>query len=730
MTDFLLVTKEKPSLLLVAFVPLIMMVAFTVAYVTNRASQVDLGILVLLLLPLFWLFRLPKTKISDAGQQVFIGLWIAWSLELIFVQALSPVSIMSGWWKFSEKSAAFVVFLLIISTCHSAKTLLTLLGAASALAATVTCTVSILMGRLGDMGAALYGFGHLNILMCTIGPAVIAWSVVMIADFKAGKKVPLAVTLTWILGCTSLFLLAYATQRRGISLALAAIASWLIAAWLWKKLNKAGKYIAVSFVIVAIIAVVYKISLWDPSQIIGRNERIGLYIMGLDGFLGGLPWGFGNYGMLHLQHLPYESTKHMIAMGTWGMHVHNEFLDAGLDGGMPALLLVVFMSILTVIRVWTIADPTMRLACQAGSIAIFIHLLTDNTYGEAYGQFWMGIMLGVFWLAESRPKEGGGFLTPLKRFPSAYLLALPLVLVSTYGAVTSFYPAVISNTSSAEIRFKALKLSLEPQLVNKFTLDLLSEESKAQAMRRSLIDVSVRKLGWNMALAREEATYYINESVGSEQGVKAFVRFLEFEPFSRTIYNELRKYLERFPQTAKFLPKETQVRLLYISGTPGLKKPDIFVVPKNIYAAQDLEAALIWHILNGTSWQEIAHGVKNLTDQYGNIPDIAQFAFEVTREAPKGTFSWSEAELIRLNYGLAREQLELRDLLQKVKTPTQARAIKCFITHVYPNMESDFTHHTISPQTRKMLVSDNDVIPAYAEAIRCYALSESAVIPR
>jgi hypothetical protein len=486
----------------------------------------------------------------------------------------------------------------------------------------------------------------------------------------------------------------------------------------------------VSFVVVALIALIYKISLWDPSQIIGRNERIGLYIMGIDGFLGGLPWGFGNYGALHLQHLPYESTKHMIATGAWGMHVHNEFLDAGLDGGILAFLLVVFMSILTVIRVWTIADPTMRLACQAGSIAIFIHLLTDNTYGEAYGQFWMGIMLGVFWLAESRPKEGGVFLNPLKRFPSAFVLALPLVLISAYGAVTSFYPALISGTSSAEIRLKALKLSLEPQLVNKFTLDLLSDGITNQAMRRSLIDVSVRKMGWNMALAREDATYYINESVGSEQGVKAFVRFLEFEPFSRTIYNELRKYLERFPQTAKFLPKETQVRLLYISGTPGLKKPDIFVVPKNIYAAQDLEAALIWHILNGTSWQEIAHGIKNLTDRYGNIPDVAQFAFETTREAPRGTFFWSEAELTRLIYGLGREPLELRDLLLKVKTPTQALAIKPFLTHVFPNMEDDLTHHTISTETRKMLLSDDSLISPYTEAIRCYALSRSAVITR
>ena len=178
------------------------------------------------------------------------------------------------------------------------------------------------------------------------------------------------------------------------------------------------------------------------------------------------------------------------------------------------------------------------------------------------------------------------------------------------------------------------------------------------------------------------------------------------------------------------MPKETQVRLLYLSGKKGLIMPDIFVVPKNIYAAQDLEAALIWHILNGTSWQEIAHGVKNLTDRYGNIPDVAQFAFETTREAPKGTFLWSEAELTKLIYGLWREPLELRDLLLKVKTPTQALAIKPFLTHIFHNMEDDFTHHTISTETRQMLLSDDSLVAAYAEALRCYGLSGPTVIAR
>jgi hypothetical protein len=444
--------------------------------------------------------------------------------------------------------------------------------------------------------------------------------------------------------------------------------------------------------------------------------------MGIDGFLGGLPWGFGNYGALHLQHLPYESTKHMIATGAWGMHAHNEFLDAGLDGGILAILLLVFMSILTVIRVWTIADPTMRIACQASGIAIFTHLMTDNTYGVAYGQFWMGIMLGIFWSTKSRVNEGSSFLNSLRRFPSTFVLALPLVLISAYGAVTSFYPSVLGRQPIAEERLAALKLASEPQMVNLLTLGLLLQNDITQEAKRDILDESVRKTGWNNLLVHEDANFYIKENSGSEAGIKSFVRFLQYEPFNRFVYNELMKYLERFPHTREFLPAEYQTRLSYLSGNPSLIKPDISIIPKDLYAAQDLYAALIWHLLNETSWSQIALGVKKLTNYYGNIPAVAQFAFETTREAPTGTFSWSDVELSKFTYGLERNPIELINIIKKVRNKNQALAIKGFLFALYPNLRHDFIYHTVSDSMKRKLYENDFTVLSYCETVRCFGL--------
>jgi O-Antigen ligase len=676
-----------------AVISLLMSASFVLSYLTLRASPVDLGALLLLLLPLYWVTSLPTTKLVDG----WLGLWLTtalvWLGWMISIQALLPAALPSGWWHVVERSAGLVAAVVVIASRPPTAMLLRLFGLASALSVTITCVVNIAGGVLGVWDAAGFGFGNVNILMCTAGPALIAWSVYLIVAMRRGEWPPTQELIVWIVGSLSLLTLMIATSRRGVALALGLTVVWFVARWCWAKyprLTAGAGWVSLAGIVVLVVKIAPWT--WTMSQVTGRSERIGQYLTAVEGIRASFPWGFGNYGALHLQQLDSETTRHATAIGSWGMHIHNEFLDTWLNGGPLALVLMLVLTGLTIRRVFCVRDPALRLAFQAMGIALLVHLNTDNTYGEAFGQVWFGVVMGLIWSAPT----SGSTLPALRFLPPIRWLAWPLVLLSCWGATRSIYPAVLHQEAEPSIRYRCLKKALEPQLVNLYMVQIFTRPPGVDARdQRLVIDEVSSKMGWTTTLAIQELRYRLGQGKADVATTAAFRRAIGFIPFNREVYQELSGYLTKHPDQAREFSPDIQRRLMYLTGKKGLPKPSLDAAPATMDTALDLYAALSWSIANGVPWAAISAPLEKLVAKYGNVSDIAQFTCQAAALAPPETFSWLPNYRTILSRGI--QQSDLRPILQGVVSVKQATAILPLLQAVYPNVFEDRKRRTVSP---------------------------------
>jgi len=124
-----------------------------------------------------------------------------------------------------------------------------------------------------------------------------------------------------------------------------------------------------------------------------------------------LPWGsgFGGFDPLFRIHEPFELLKF-----TYFNHAHNDFLEVVLDGGLPALFLLVAglaWWLVASIKVWRSGSGFDNILPKVGSVMLLLILLASTVDYPARTPTIMAMMvISGLWLGETRPKPHGSSL--------------------------------------------------------------------------------------------------------------------------------------------------------------------------------------------------------------------------------------------------------------------------------------------------------------------------------
>lgn len=661
-----------------AFAPLLMcMLIYCVAYLANRWEPVDATVLWLVLAPLAWLMATPSLARLDRHQQIIVVLFISLVAWMATLQAVLPHAFPSGWWRVAERCAYLSAFLLILATRPCTTLAIRAFGASAAVAVAGALAVNISNGCFAAGDTRCFGFGHINIICNTAGPALIAWCV-WLAGSRGKERAAWDSWMFAAIGMAALLTLAVGTQRRGVPLAIAAALFTIVAMRLLAWRRPLGLLFVALPLILATPRLIALVTVTVPSL---RQERVALYRAGLDGVVASFPFGFGHYGAKHLVEVEGEHARHLTATGTWGYHIHNEPLDILLDGGVPALAVVLAILALSALRLRQVADRRARYAYGALGAAIAVHAMTDNVYGTEVGQAWLAAALGLLWSAPvSQATPGVGW------FPALRLLQWPLVLVSCWGATRAIYPAVLHREAYPSVRYQSLQQCLNAQTVSAAGLQILAGSDPQLGVddRRAVVKEVVRRTGWTAVLASQDPALLINNNE-PEIVAAAQLRMLRLSPFNKTAYQGLLVVVKRHPHTQALLPEPVLRRLLYLSGKPDLPAPDLSREPLTMDTAADLYAAISWAIVNGTPWAEIERPLWNLFRRYGDIPGVTLLVFDVLNEAPPGSLPWIEDAAPILEVGLRFVPGQIVYVLKKVDTEASAVAVLPLLRLWYPD---------------------------------------------
>lgn len=687
--------------------------AFMAGYATLRSTPVDASTLLVVLLPLLLVGGVPRARLCDGLAERFLlvaGAWLAWMLVVEAVRGGTPTS---AWWRFAEHAAALALCVAIVARRPTADGLLRHAGAAAACAVAIAVTANAGNGMLRHLETACFGFGHVNVLTNTAGPALLAWLTLTALRWRAGRRPDTRDLVLLGVGVGLLALLTVVTGRRGV------VAGWGVAGlWFcWSWLRARRRLLADGLLVVVLLA--GAAALWRLSTLtvaVGRSERVDIYRAAWDGVRASWPWGYGFYGAMQVQVAPGEHARHVTAAGGRGTHAHNELLDTLLDGGPVALLLVLVLLGLLAWRVRRMADPVHRAAFTAMGLAMAVHMLTDNCYGTTLGLAWCGVVAGMILAA---PTAGGP--RPLAWLPSLRAMMWPLVLVSAWGATRTIYPAVLHKDAGMASRFQCLLQALEPQTVDLHGYRLLFDVPGAlnDFDQRVVIDEVVRKNGWSGPLAVCEAQWQMRAGAPAQR-VSAILRLLGFTAFDKGAYENLALTLRAAPQCTALVPAAVQRRLAYLAAAPGLPAPDLTLPPADIDAAADLYAATIWAIARGRPWAEVRAPLEHLVARYGNIPGIAQLALESVAAAPPGTFPGLPAQRANLLLGIRFCQGPLGEVLERANTAAdggrQARALWPLLAALWPEIADDCARGGIAPGQ----ADDDESVRVRALAVRIW----------
>lgn len=695
-----------------AFAPLLMcMLIYCVAYLANRWEPVDATVLWLVLAPLGWLVATPSQARLDRGQQVVVVLFLSWVAWMATLQAVLPQAFPSGWWRVAERCAYLSAFILILATRPCSTLAMRAFGASAAVAVAGALAVNLANGCFAPGDTRSFGFGHINIIANTAGPSLIAWCVWLASSH--GKE--RAAWGSWILaaiGMGALMAIAIGTERRGVPLAMAAAIFTIVAMRLLAWRRPLGLLFVALPLLLAAPRLIALVTVTVPSL---RQERVALYRAGFDGVVASFPFGFGHYGAKHLVEVQGEHARHLTATGTWGYHIHNEPLDILLDGGIPALAVVLAILVLSALRLRSLSDRRARYAFGALGAAIGVHAMTDNVYGTEIGQAWLAAVFGLLWSAPIRSANPGAGWFPALRF-----LQWPLVLVSCWGATRAIYPAVLHREAYPSVRYQSLQQCLNAQTVSAAGLQILTGSDPQLEVddRRVVVNEVVRRTGWTAVLAAQDPSLLVdcNEP---EIVAAALLRLLRLSAFNKTAYEPLLALVKRHPHIQPLIPEDVQVRLLYLSGKPGLPVPDLSREPLTMEAAADLYASITWSIANGAAWQEIERPLWNLCRRYGDIPGVTLLVLDVLTEAPPGSLPWIADAAPILEVGLRFVPRQIVPTLAKTRTAAAAAAVMPLLHQWYP----EALHGIRTGHIEKMSESGVDL---YLHLVRIHHLARMA----
>lgn len=649
-------------------------VVYAGAALCNRYQPVDASIFFLLLLPLGWIFGVCNRSFTDLASTRWVIASLGLILWLATAQTFSPAAIPGGWWRFAERGCAFSACLFLIIRQADTGILIRYLGSAAAIAAFFVLIMNGYHGLLKPQLVTCYGFGHINIFTNTVGPSLLAWCVYVVYSWRHGKRFPISECALLTIGVLSLIILAIVTQRRGVMIAWAAAGLWGAAWWAWQY----SRRVTLSFILITVSLGVFfmALRLQGPVWCGGRDERIALYSSAIDGILSSTLWGYGGFGALRLHDCDSEAARHVIATGTWQYHCHNEFLDIALDGGIIALCGAIVLALLLSRHLLRLSDPAHRTSLQALGVAVLVHLCTDNCYGTTVGLVWLGIVTGIMWTAPNNDSRRISW----RFMPRPWMLMTPCILASGWGAVTSFYPAILSSQASNAGHTHVLQHAYEPQAINRSFNQLVEAQPPLDnSTQQTLIQESIAKLGRHGRLDFLYLTAF-GETCSSTELISNLNVLLHHYPFHQEAYDALAQNLRLYPQESHLVEPRILHRLPWLSGIPSAR-PTINIVqrPRSIDEAADLYAAIIWATKNKVPWSDMQTPLVNLFRWYGDVAHVSKLAFSILCMAPPNSLPELYAMDEQFRMGLRFSTII--EVLQTMSDPNHARSIVALLWH-------------------------------------------------
>jgi hypothetical protein len=680
----------------------LMSAAFTIAYLSGCTLLDQAPVLVALALPVLVLAWQPRTAICDGLVERWFLLAIALLVWMAGVQYLRSDALPAGWLRIAERGAALALCLLVALSRVPTRDMIALLGASAALASVIAVLMDGLAGNLKQYYIGSFGLGQINLLCNTAGPAILAWSALQISDAVTGRGWRPRDAILATAGFAALLIIAILTRRRGVMVAMTCATLWPLGCWLYQRHRHLALALAGALAALLVILAVHLLSEDTPSL---RNERISIYRCAVEAVGAAWPFGFGHYGILHVQQIQSEACRHFTACGGWTQQAHNEFLDVAVDGGPVALLVVLALALMAAYRLTRIRDPQVRLALQMLAIAVLIHLMTDNVFGLAPAEAWLGTVVGAMLAAP----VSGPVLRRWRLLPLVPVVAALFTTLAAWGVWHQLQPTLLMRDAGIQPRLESLAASREPVIIDVQAKLLFAAAGPeiSDGMVRDVVGTAVHLMGWTGALAVAQSDCEARAGHAQAETV-ALLRVLGMLPCYRQAYEELGRVISHNPECATAVPAEVQRRLAYLGGDRRLPAPNLAIAPRTMDDAIDAYASITWAIATGRPWPMIADALRTLCRRYGDIPGVAQLTLQAMEAAPAGSFPWLNEVYPAIEVGL-RAGFDAGAYFAQAITLEQARAVMPLIQVRYPGVISDvgtrsMNEATESPELRNCLV--------------------------
>jgi hypothetical protein len=318
-----------------------------------------------------------------------------------------------------------------------------------------------------------------------------------------------------------------------------------------------------------------------------------------------------------------EPGRHFTARGEWPLHGHNEMLDAAADGGLPALLILLFACGWIVLRIWRLPASCERNWLLLSVGGVLVVSCVDNVYSRIVGLWYVALVAGLVANAVARV-QGPPDMTASES-PRPIRLTMPLMAsgaVSLIMAWSVVPTAWVSGESHKEDLRAAFAAVFDPEplaTLYPFVMDALPLGD----FERDLVsDQHQRRIGSSRTTIWYTVLNLAASGAPSTVQFENILDYIRYVPFNNESWKVAVTLVQSDPGLLKDLDKNTKYALRRMSGDPRLPLPSPGLSCSDMSAAISTACALRWCLITGNFNEDADRTAERLIDGYGDVLDV------------------------------------------------------------------------------------------------------------
>ena len=705
------------SSLIIAFITsmsLWLVVAYQLGWMSGRMIPASGSLLVLLglciLLPLCKKrFQLHRFQMRVLILGVVFLVWIAISQLL----NLAPVSI---WWKHVERLISLAVFVAVICSEVPHDRLFRIFGIASACAVVIAVVPIIWWGGLvegeNERFWWSYGLGHPNQLLNTAG---LGAGVFFIHSWffnrrEASVRGDLIVSL---IGLIAVVFMAWFFARRGIALAIGVG----LLTYFWWSIRLSRPRLFWSILVAGLLVVLglsYAVAV--QSRMEPRFERALIYLSCLERVIDRPIFGYGHYGSFFYSTAAGEYTQLLGSTGSWFIHSHSEFMDALIDGGIPALMLMLGAAYLIIRRAFSEKPGSFHKSMQILITGALVVALIDNAYSRLLGSAWLALVVGLLFK-----------VTPDEVDDSAGSSSLPGMflwfgaLLSAWAFTTMSSLAFMDRDASPSVHLRTVEQTIDPEFLTSAVVNAIKEANREGSPRtyvRRVIEVQERRLGITNYTMYEKLKALYSRPDSKAQAFAVLNELATRLPLDIQVLDFVNKCLTEDRKSVSTIDSIHVIRARVSRGQGVLTDIETpYSTPKTIAEAANLAAKIRFGMIHEGFSPEIRRQVYLLVDRYGNVPEVSRIGGLAIITDPEFELTPYRQRMIISGF---RQNFYL-PILNRVQESWQAKAISPLLVKLMPGEYADFKRGNIS---RSWIPPSDSYVERRAEFTRIWGLAD------